>query len=528
MAHPDVWQDAASRPPATTMTTLPSPDALDALRTHAERLREVPLARIVAGDARRAHDFALRVGPLYASFARQRFDRDAVRALFSVAADARLDHALKRLFEGEVVNVTEGRAALHTALRSDLASSAGAREASAQARAVRARMATMVAALEASPVTDIVSVGIGGSDLGPRLVADALAEHGPGRLRVHFLSNVDGNAARRVLAGLDPSRTAAVLISKTFGTQETLLNGTLVRDWLGPHADGRLFAVSANPARAEAFGVDAAHVLPMWDWVGGRYSLWSAVGFPIALALGMERFEQLLAGAAQMDAHVLEAPVPTNLAAWHALSAVWNRNALDAAAHAVLPYDERLRLLPNYLQQLVMESLGKSVRLDGAPTSQHTVPVWWGGAGTDTQHSFFQALHQGTQVVPADFIGVVRVDHAHQENHAALLANLLAQTEAFANGQGSEDPHRAYAGNRPSTLILLDALTPESLGALIALYEHSVYLQSVLWGINAFDQFGVELGKQVANRLLPALRGEAEADDAVTRALLDEIRRIGG
>jgi glucose-6-phosphate isomerase len=225
-----------------------------------------------------------------------------------------------------------------------------------------------------------------------------------------------------------------------------------------------------------------------------------------------------------MDAHGVEAPLGRNLAAWHALVAVWNRNALGAAAQAVLPYDERLKLLPDYLQQLAMESLGKPAHVDGSAVDIETVPVWWGGAGTDAQHSFFQALHQGTQVVPADFVGVVRGDHAHAENHVALLANLLAQTEALANGQGSEDPHRAYAGGRPSTLLLLDALTPETLGMLIAMYEHSVYLQAVSWGINAFDQFGVELGKQVANKLLPALKGEAEAEDAVTKALLREIR----
>ena len=253
--------------------------------------------------------------------------------------------------------------------------------------------------------------------------------------------------------------------------------------------------------------------------------MWSAVGFPVALAIGADRFERLLAGAAALDAHVVEAPVERNLAAWHALVAVWNRNALGASAQAVLPYDDRLKLLPNYLQQLVMESLGKSVRLDGDAVAAQTVPVWWGGAGTDTQHSFFQALHQGTQVVPADFVGVVRGDHAHARNHEALLANLLAQTEALANGRADDDPHRAYPGGRPSTLLLLDALTPEALGMLVALYEHSVYLQAVCWGINAFDQFGVELGKQVASRLLPALRGEAEADDSVTRALLEEIRQ---
>ena len=363
----------------------------------------------------------------------------------------------------------------------------------------------------------MVSIGIGGSDLGPRLVVDALSPPTPGRFRVHFVSNVDGAAAQRVLAGLDPARTAAIMVSKTFGTQETLLNGGIARDWLGN--DTRLFAVTANIERAAQFGIAPERILPMWDWVGGRYSLWSAVGLPIALALGMRGFEALLAGAADMDAHVLQAPLRENLGAWHALTALWNRNACGFASQGVFAYDERLKLFPAHLQQLVMESLGKSVRLEDSPVTEATVPVWWGGAGTDVQHSFFQALHQGTDIVPGDFVGVVRADHPHRENHRALFANLLAQVEALANGQDNDDPHRRYAGNRPSTLLLLDALTPRSLGALIALYEHSVYLQSAAWGINAFDQFGVELGKQLANRLLPALRGQAaEVDDPVTRA----------
>ena len=498
---------------------------LAGLDAHAQRLAGTPLAGLIEADPARAREFALRVGPLYANFARQRYDRVALDALFDLAMRADLPAAMQCQLEGEIVNPTEGRAALHSALRGETARSAFALAARAQAVSAQLRMRELVDALEASAVTDIVSIGIGGSDLGPRLVADALALPGA-RFRVHFISNVDGHAARRVLATLDPARTAAIVISKTFGTQETLLNGGIVRDWLGDFAStegGRLFAVSANTERAAAFGIAPERILPMWDWVGGRYSLWSAVGFPIALAVGMDRFEQLLAGAADMDAHVAAAPLRGNIAAWHALTAVWNRNALHAATQAVLPYDERLKLLPNYLQQLVMESLGKSVHVDGSAADDDTVPVWWGGAGTDTQHSFFQALHQGTQIVPADFIGVLQADHPYAANHAALLANLLAQTEALANGQASDDPHRSYPGNRPSTLLLLDALTPQSLGMLIALYEHSVYLQSVVWGINAFDQFGVELGKQVASRLLPALNGDAEADDAVTRALLREF-----
>lgn len=496
-----------------------------ALRGHAERLAARPVRALVSADPGRAAALAISAGPLHASFARQRYDAQALDALFALAADAGLDDRLQALAGGEQVNPTEGRPALHTALRARDGATPAAREAVQLARAARERMSGLVRDIHQAGITDVVSVGIGGSDLGPRLVVDALARPGSGLPRVHFLSNVDPAAAAAVTAALDPARTAVILVSKSFGTQETLLNGRILADWLG---DGsRLYAVSANPERAaEAFDIDPARVLPMWDWVGGRYSMWSAVGFPIAIALGMERFEALLAGAADMDGHVLSAPLRGNLAVWHALTAVWNRNAVGLNSHAVVPYAERLRLLPAYLQQLVMESLGKSVRADGAPVGLDTVPVWWGGTGTDVQHSFFQALHQGTGVASMDFIGVIDPDIAgHDDNAHALLANLLAQSEALANGQDSADPHRAYAGNRPNTVLLLDRLDPRSLGALVAMYEHSVYLQGVLWGINPFDQFGVELGKQVADRLLPALRGEGEAEDPVTRALIGRVAR---
>lgn len=500
---------------------------IDILRAHARRLADRGIAQLTAADPERARDFALRVGPVYANFARQRYDRQALQAGFDMLDAIGVPRHLRALFDGEPVNVTEARPALHTSLRSDVSAAPVARAAHAQALAARASMRAMAETLAGRGITDIVSVGIGGSDLGPRLAVDALGGvHGVGpsaTFRVHFLSNVDGHAAQRAIAGLDPERTAVLLVSKSFGTQEMLLNGAILREWLGD--DARLYAITANARRAaDTFSIPPERTLPMWDWVGGRYSLWSAVGLPVALAIGMDGFEELLAGAAQMDAHVLATPMHQNLAAWHALTSVWNRNALGLATHAVLPYDERLKLLPDYLQQLVMESLGKSVRLDGSPVAADTVPVWWGGAGTDTQHSFFQALHQGTQVVSSDLIGVCAPDNAYTTNHRALLANLLAQAEALATGESNDDPHRTYPGNRPSTLVLLDALTPHALGALLAMYEHSVYLQALVWDINPFDQFGVELGKQVATRLLPALEGDAGADDPVTQALLQELR----
>lgn len=492
----------------------------DPLQSHAQRLRGARIPDLLAAEPQRVQDLALRVGPLYVNFARQKYDAQALDALLALAAERDVAGAITRLVRGEQVNLTEGRAALHTALRGDIVDAPVPREAAAVASEVRQRMGDHVRALQSSGITDVVSVGIGGSDLGPRLVADALRPADGTGLRVHFVSNVDGAAMQRTLATLDPARTAGILISKTFGTQETLLNGQILHDWLG--GSERLYAVSANPERAAAaFAIAPGRVLPMWDWVGGRYSLWSSVGFPIALAIGFERFEELLQGASQMDLHAMQAPLERNLPVLHALTDIWNRNLLGHATHAVMTYDQRLALLPAYLQQLVMESLGKRVQRDGQPVASDTVPVWWGGAGTDVQHSFFQALHQGTSVVPADFIGCVRSDDPYTVNHQALLANLLAQTEALANGQSSDDPHRDYPGGRPSTMILLDALTPHALGALIAMYEHAVYVQSVIWNINAFDQFGVELGKQLAGQLLPALQGEAvQITDPLTRELL--------
>jgi len=369
----------------------------------------------------------------------------------------------------------------------------------------------------------VINVGIGGSDLGPRLAADALQDFADGRFRLHFLNNADAGATHRLMRELDPARTAVVLVSKSFGTQETLLNGELLRPWLGD--DTRLYAVSANVAAAAELGIAPERILPMWDWVGGRYSLWSAVGFVLALAIGEGHHRALLEGAAAMDEHVLSEPLESNLAAWHALSVVWNRNGLGLDSHAVLPYDDRLALLPAYLQQLVMESLGKSVRQDGTPVAVATVPVLWGGPGTSSQHSFFQALHQGTDTVPCDFIGVARPAHPHAASHEALLSHLLAQTEALANGFAAPDTQKSYPGNRPSSFLLLDEITPSSLGHLLALYEHSVFVQATVWGINAFDQWGVELGKRIARDLLPAVsaRKDDAAADPVTRALLAEL-----
>lgn len=485
------------------------------------------VAELNHADPTRAARFDI-AGPcgLAANFSRQRYDDAAVDQLFALAASYNFGAALQRQMGGEIVNPTEQRAALHTALRGQPVHTKVADAAFAQAQQARVQMRALYEQLAGSDVTDIVSIGIGGSDLGPRLAVDALAaEQADRRFRVHFVSNVDGAAMGRLLPTLDPARTAILLISKTFTTQETLLNGEIACAWL--QAPERTFAITTNASgAAERFGIASERVLPMWDWVGGRYSMWSAVGLPVLLAIGPDGFDQLLEGAAAMDKHALESEPRSNLTYWHALTAVYNRGVLGLCSHAVLPYDERLKLFPPYLQQLVMESLGKSARLDGSPVVGQTVPVWWGGAGTDSQHSFFQALHQGTQVESMDLIGVLKPAHNYATNHLALLSNLLAQSEAFANGQASTDLHRNYAGNRPNTVIRLPSLTPGTLGTLIALYEHSVYLQSVVWNINPFDQFGVELGKRLANGMLPALRGETESSDPVTAYLVSSIRNV--
>jgi len=497
--------------------------AWQGLSEHAARLVEARIEALVGVDPQRASDFALRVGPLYASFARQRYDRAAMTALFDLARESGVAGALRRQVDGETVNLSEHRPALHTALRSDVGAGSAAVAARAQAQAAQERMHALARSLRDSSVTDVVNVGIGGSDLGPRLAVDALQDFADGRFRFHFLNNADAGATQHLMQRLDPATTAVILVSKSFGTQETLLNGELLRPWLGD--DTRLYAVSANVAAAAELGIAPERILPMWDWVGGRYSLWSAVGFVVALAIGEESHAELLAGAAAMDAHVLSAPMDCNLAAWHALTVAWNRNGLGFDSHAILPYDDRLALLPSYLQQLVMESLGKSVRQDGSPIAVGTVPVLWGGPGTSSQHSFFQALHQGTDTVPADFVGVARPAHAHAGSQDALLSHLLAQSEALANGFSAPDSQKAYPGNRPSTFFLLDELTPSSFGHLIALYEHSVFIQATLWGINPFDQWGVELGKRIARDLQPAVaaRDLAGVTDPITKALLTEI-----
>lgn len=495
-----------------------------AIAEHAQRCRAQPISALIDSEPDRASNFSRQLGPLYFNFARQHLDATAMTDMLQRLEASAIKDDIHALINGEKINASEDRAVLHMALRSQLGDSPAAKCAQSEAAEALMLMESVSQRLRDEGVTDVLSVGIGGSDLGPRLVMDALSGQGDGGFRVHFLSSADGLYLDDFMARLDPAKTAVLLVSKSFNTQETLINGAALKAWLNNPA--RVYAITANAARARSFDVANENVLPIWDWVGGRFSVWSAVAFSCVLALGMPVFREFLRGAAAMDTHFVQAPIAENVVMWQALMSVWNRNAMGYNTQAIIPYDERLAMLPDHLQQVLMESLGKSVTTDGEPSAQATSPVLMGASGNPSQHSFFQYLQQGIGIVPIDFIGVVKSGHCQPANHHFILANLLAQAESLANGQGSENPHKRYPGNRPSSVILIDELTPYALGMLLALYEHSVFVQSKIWGINAYDQWGVELGKQIANTLMPFVEGRVSADaglDPVTRELLGRM-----
>ena len=479
-------------------------------------------------------ELRVRVDGLLFDFSRQRVTPEVLPALGKLAEERAWRRCVGELVEGAAVNTTERRAAMHMALRAP----PGQRpEAAQEVAETLARLRRFAAAVRAGSwvgcsgkaITDVVNIGIGGSDLGPRLAVEALAP-ARGGLRFHFVANVDGHAIATALAGLNPETTLFILASKSFATQETRINGETARCWYlertnRPDALHRHFvAVTANPQAAAAFGLSVDNIFPMWEWVGGRYSLWSAVGLPIVLALGGPGFDALLQGAHAMDRHFLTAPALANAPLLAALLGIWNTNFLGAASHAVLPYDERLRLLPDYLRQLEMESNGKRVRHDGSPVGVHTMGVLWGGTGTTGQHAFHQLLHQGTRSFTADFIVAASVEHGLTDHHGWLAANALGQGKAMALGNEVADPHRAVPGNHATTTIVLDRLTAASLGALLAFYEHKVFCQGLIWDINSFDQWGVELGKQLAKTVFEQLAGESMVEqDASTRSLIEHL-----
>jgi glucose-6-phosphate isomerase len=494
-----------------------SPIWAETLAGHARRLADVPVRALFAADPRRFERFSREHCGLLLDFSRQRLDEAALQALADLADAVRLRARIDALFAGEAVNETENRAALHTLLRVPASASPGGRLAPlhGEVRAVRAQCAAFVRDVHAgtrcgslgAPFTDVVNIGIGGSDLGPAMAEAALAPYRAGKLRCHFVSNVDGTQLADLVPALDPSRTLFVVCSKTFTTQETLANARRARQWvagtLGESAVPRHFAaVSANAAAMDEFGVGQDARFAMWDWVGGRYSLWSAIGLALELAIGTERFEALLAGAHAMDEHFERSAWRDNLPVLLGLLAVWNCNALGCASHAVLPYTQRLARLPAHLQQLEMESLGKRVTREGRPVPAPTGGVIWGEPGSNAQHSFFQLLHQGTAQISMDLLLPVAAA-ADGSADELVIANCLAQAQAFMAGHDSAEPHRVHPGSRPVTLLVFRKLDPATLGAIIALYEHKVFVQSVLWDVNPFDQFGVELGKKICQSLLP-------------------------
>ena len=474
--------------------------------------------------------------------------------LLQFGASADLGRGIDALLAGHAINSSENRAALHTALRAEVRPESSQEQALAQEGLDRmARLAHQLnsgewAAPDGQKFTDLINIGIGGSDLGPRLICSALPASAQSP-HVHFLSNLDGAAAHELMGRLNPATTAVQVTSKSFTTQETLSNAQTIRRWVesasGDRAGQHFMAVSTNLEAVKAFGIVPERTLPMWDWVGGRYSVWSTAGFAAAVGIGMAEFRDLLAGAAAMDEHFRTAPLAENLPVMLALLGVWYRNVKHANSMAVVPYTESLALLPAYLQQLEMESNGKSVRRDGVPVGAPTSPIVWGGTGTDVQHAFFQMLHQGSGLAPIQFIGVARPGHGLMDHHQKLLANLFAQAQALAWGRTQQEaeerlvqqglsasdaqaqaPHRTYAGNKPSSMIMLDELSPRTLGSLLAMYEHKVFVQGWIWGINSFDQWGVELGKAMAGSILPALRDAEELADAdyATRQAVARVR----
>ena len=515
------------------------------------------MRELFAADAQRVARYSVTHAGIQFDYSKHLVTDETLRLLVELAEARDLKGWIVRLMSGDKVNVTEQRAALHTALRAKGAVIVDDHDVTQDIQRVRAQMRAFSDALRSRKVTgatgravtDVINIGIGGSDLGPALAVQALAPYGAEGPTIHFMSNVDGAHVAAILDRLEPETTLAVIVSKTFSTQETLANAKTVRRWLartvGERTGLHFAAVTANTRAAQDFGIAPERIFEFWNWVGGRYSLWSAVGLAIAIAVGMDEYEAMCDGAREMDEHFASAPFDRNIPVVMALLGVWYGDFFGTGSHAVLPYDMRLERFPDYLQQLEMESNGKRVTRDGEEVDYMTCPVVWGGPGTNSQHAFFQMLHQGTYLVPADFIACCRPHHDLPEHHAILLANFCAQTEALMRGKSAPEvraemerdglppaeiarllPHKVFPGNRPSSTLLLDALTPRALGALIALYEHKVYAQSVIWGVNAFDQWGVELGKRLADRILPELDpgGDASGHDSSTSGLINYIK----
>lgn len=503
------------------------------------------LRQAFSEDAERFAHFSFEAPSIFADLSKNLIDQSSLSALLQLARECAIERRRDAMFAGEKINSTEDRAVLHTSLRAPKGSAPHSDEVHAMLERMLA-YADDVRDTASSGIRHIVNIGIGGSDLGPQMVVPALAEFAARDLQFHFVSNVDGHDIDSVLRDLEPSRTLFVIASKTFTTQETMTNARIAREWFlsggGGDVNRHFVATTTNIAAAAEFGIETT--FGFWDWVGGRYSLWSAIGLPIALAIGAQSFRQLLAGAHAMDVHFRDTPIARNLPVLLGLLDAWYRNFYGSSSRCIAPYHQGLRRLPAYLQQLEMESNGKRVDLAGELLPFATSPVVWGEPGTNGQHAYFQMLHQGTDLIPVEFILVREPGHSHADSHQKLLANGLAQSQALMLGKSaaqvasemgasgssslemqSLSSHRSFPGNRPSTTLLIERLTPESLGALIALYEHRVFVTGALWNINSFDQWGVELGKALCTDLLPRLEsGKVDTLDSSTAGLIARLR----
>jgi glucose-6-phosphate isomerase len=539
------------RQPSLTTTA-----SFQALNTHAIEAKDWQMRALFAADPQRFPTLTVDAAGLFLDYSKNRLDATTIDLLVDLARKRGVEDRREHMFTGEKINLTERRAVLHTALRAPRGTPlvVDGQDVNADVHAVLDRVKVFSDAVRAGtwlghsgkPITDIVNIGIGGSDLGPKMVCLALRQYAHPRLRMHFVSNVDGHDMDAALQQVNPETTLFIIASKTFTTSETMMNAQTARAWFLQSATesdlARHFvAVSTNVEAIKTFGIDPANMFPFWDWVGGRYSVWSAIGLPVALCVGFGYFNDFLGGAHAMDLHFREAPLDKNMPVLLALVGLWNRQFLGCTSVSIAPYHQDLNRFPAYLQQLDMESNGKRVTRDGQPVDTPTCPVIWGDCGTNGQHAYFQLLHQGSDVTPIDFIATLRPAHELENHHAALLANCFAQSEAFMCGKTVDEvradlnaqglspadverlaPHKTFPGNRPSNTILMEYLTPYTLGALIALYEHKTFVQGVIWDVNSFDQWGVELGKVLAKKIEAELTGEAQPalHDSSTNGLI--------
>ena len=517
------------------------------LSAHYEIIKESQMKTWFKKNPNRANEFKIEWEDFYLDFSKNRITKETLALFKELAQELNLDDAVSKYFEGDIINQTEDRAVLHTALRAPSYAEVFFENKNVipEIHEVKSHIETFSKAIISGtkkgytnkPFTDIVNIGIGGSDLGPAMVVDSLSFYG-NHLKPHFVSNVDGDHVSEVLKSLDPETTLFVIVSKTFTTQETLSNATTIKKWFlkyGTQTDiaKHFVAVSTNVSKVKAFGIETSNIFPMWDWVGGRFSLWSSVGLSISLAVGYDHFDSLLKGAHKMDIHFKNEKFETNIPVILAFLSVWYNNFFNAESEAVIPYTQYLNQFATYLQQAIMESNGKSIDRSGNKVSYQTGNLIWGEPGTNSQHAFFQLIHQGSKLIPSDFIGFANSLHGNSDHHDKLISNFLAQTEALLNGkpkaevlsEGTEAaivPFKIFEGNKPTNTLFIKKLTPESLGKLIAMYEHKIFVQGVVWNVFSYDQFGVELGKQLANKILNEFDSDSSTShDASTFNLLN-------